>query len=208
MSNSFTNQVIAQIELFVHTDSYDKRVYTLAKHLDEKVARLHLAALGAKLTELTPGQAAYLGRAGRRPVQAGPLPLLMKPGSRWRARSSRRTRSPISGWPRSARPGSPGRAGRCRCWRGSGSASGPSARSTGSGLGACLHVTAETANLVLALSRGGAHVALCSANPLSTQDDVAAALVYEHGVEVRALRGEDLDTYVRHVARCSTGGRR
>jgi adenosylhomocysteinase len=61
MSNSFTNQVIAQIELFGHTDSYEKRVYTLPKHLDEKVARLHLPALGVKLTELTPGQAAYLG---------------------------------------------------------------------------------------------------------------------------------------------------
>jgi adenosylhomocysteinase len=61
MSNSFTNQVIAQIELFGHTDIYEKRVYTLPKHLDEKVARLHLAALGVKLTELTPSQAAYLG---------------------------------------------------------------------------------------------------------------------------------------------------
>jgi adenosylhomocysteinase len=66
-------------------------------------------------------------------------------------------------------------------------------------LGACLHVTAETANLILALADGGAQVALCSANPLSAQDDVAAGLVYEHGIEVRALRGEDLDTYVRHV---------
>ena len=61
MSNSFTNQVMAQIELFGHPDSYDKRVYTLAKHLDEKVARLHLDALGVKLTELTTEQAAYLG---------------------------------------------------------------------------------------------------------------------------------------------------
>ena len=61
MSNSFTNQVIAQIELFGHDESYDKRVYTLAKHLDEKVARLHLDALGVRLTELTPGQAEYLG---------------------------------------------------------------------------------------------------------------------------------------------------
>jgi adenosylhomocysteinase len=61
MSNSFTNQVIAQIELFGHTDVYEKRVYTLPKHLDEKVARLHLDALGARLTELTPDQAAYLG---------------------------------------------------------------------------------------------------------------------------------------------------
>jgi adenosylhomocysteinase len=61
MSNSFTNQVIAQIELFGHTDIYERRVYTLPKHLDEKVARLHLPALGVKLTELTPTQAAYLG---------------------------------------------------------------------------------------------------------------------------------------------------
>jgi adenosylhomocysteinase len=61
MSNSFTNQVIAQIELYGHTDIYEKRVYTLPKHLDEKVARLHLDALGARLSEMTPGQAAYLG---------------------------------------------------------------------------------------------------------------------------------------------------
>jgi adenosylhomocysteinase len=61
MSNSFTNQVIAQIELFGHTDSYDKKVYTLPKHLDEKVARLHLDALGARLTEMTAEQSAYLG---------------------------------------------------------------------------------------------------------------------------------------------------
>jgi adenosylhomocysteinase len=61
MSNSFTNQVIAQIELFGHTDIYERRVYTLPKHLDEKVARLHLSALGVKLTELSHDQAAYLG---------------------------------------------------------------------------------------------------------------------------------------------------
>ncbi len=64
---------------------------------------------------------------------------------------------------------------------------------------ACLHVTAETANLVRTLIAGGAEAALCSANPLSVQDDVAAALVDRHGVEVRARRGEDLDTYAAHV---------
>ena len=64
---------------------------------------------------------------------------------------------------------------------------------------ACLHVTAETANLVRTLAAGGATVALCSANPLSTQDDAAAALVLEDRVEVRARRGEDVDTYVAHV---------
>src|SRR6201995_4618291 len=60
MANSFTNQVIAQMELFTKADEYEKQVYVLPKHLDEKVARLHLDALGARLTELTPDQAAYL----------------------------------------------------------------------------------------------------------------------------------------------------
>ncbi len=66
-------------------------------------------------------------------------------------------------------------------------------------IAACLHVTAETANLVRTLRAGGATVGLCSANPLSTQDDVAAALVLEDRVEVHAHRGEDIDTYVDHV---------
>jgi adenosylhomocysteinase len=70
MSNSFTNQVIAQIELFGHTDVYERRVYTLPKHLDEKVARLHLDALGARLTELTPDQAAYLGIPAEGPYKS------------------------------------------------------------------------------------------------------------------------------------------
>ena len=66
-------------------------------------------------------------------------------------------------------------------------------------IAACLHVTAETANLLGTLIAGGASTALCSANPLSTQDDVAAALVFAHGVEVRAIRGENLPTYAAHV---------
>ena len=61
MSNSFTNQTIAQIELFTKTDEYEKQVYVLPKHLDEKVARLHLDALGVKLTTLSEDQAAYIG---------------------------------------------------------------------------------------------------------------------------------------------------
>ena len=61
MSASFTNQVMAQIELFNHTSRYEKKVYVLPKHLDEKVARLHLDKLGVKLTRLTPEQAAYIG---------------------------------------------------------------------------------------------------------------------------------------------------
>jgi adenosylhomocysteinase len=61
MSNSFTNQVIAQIELYTRSGDYPIGVYVLPKHLDEKVARLHLDALGVKLTTLTPEQAAYIG---------------------------------------------------------------------------------------------------------------------------------------------------
>ena len=61
MSTSFANQVLAQIELFAHGENYDKKVYVLPKHLDEKVARLHLDALGVKLTTLSPAQASYIG---------------------------------------------------------------------------------------------------------------------------------------------------
>ncbi len=61
MSNSFTNQVMAQVELFTNPDNYEKKVYVLPKHLDEKVAHLHLTKLGVKLTRMTPEQAAYLG---------------------------------------------------------------------------------------------------------------------------------------------------
>jgi adenosylhomocysteinase len=61
MSNSFTNQTMAQIELFTKADEYDTAVHVLPKHLDEKVARLHLDALGVKLTVLSGEQASYLG---------------------------------------------------------------------------------------------------------------------------------------------------
>jgi adenosylhomocysteinase len=66
-------------------------------------------------------------------------------------------------------------------------------------VGACLHVTAETANLMRALAEGGAEVALCSANPLSTRDEVAAALTERHGIEVHAVRGEDATAYAANV---------
>ena len=70
MSNSFTNQTIAQIELFTKNDDYEKQVYTLPKHLDEKVARLHLDALGVQLTTLTEEQADYLGVSVNGPFKA------------------------------------------------------------------------------------------------------------------------------------------
>jgi adenosylhomocysteinase len=69
----------------------------------------------------------------------------------------------------------------------------------GLSVAACLHVTTETANLMLALRDGGAQVALCASNPLSTQDDVAAALVSEYGIPTFAIKGEDRDTYYQHL---------
>jgi adenosylhomocysteinase len=66
-------------------------------------------------------------------------------------------------------------------------------------VGACLHVTTETANLMLALKAGGAELALCASNPLSTQDDVAAALMESYGIPTFAIKGEDNDTYYRHI---------
>jgi adenosylhomocysteinase len=66
-------------------------------------------------------------------------------------------------------------------------------------LAACLHVTTETANLAITLKAGGAEVYLCASNPLSTQDDVAAALVAEYGVPTFAIKGEDNETYYKHI---------
>jgi len=69
----------------------------------------------------------------------------------------------------------------------------------GAVVAACLHVTSETANLMIALKAGGADVCLCASNPLSTQDDVAASLVKDYGIEVFAIKGEDNKTYYRHI---------
>ena len=66
-------------------------------------------------------------------------------------------------------------------------------------MSACLHVTAETANLVRTLQAGGAEVVLCASNPLSTQDDVAASLVLDHGIPVFAIKGEDNEVYYKHL---------
>jgi adenosylhomocysteinase len=70
MSNSFSNQTLAQIELFTNHRNLEKKVYLLPKHLDEEVARLHLDQLGAKLTTLTPKQAAYIGVKSSGPFKA------------------------------------------------------------------------------------------------------------------------------------------
>ena len=76
----------------------------------------------------------------------------------------------------------------------------------GVAVGACLHVTSETANLVRALRAGGAAITLCAPNPLSTQDDVAAALVAEGDAEVHAINGEDMDSWAAHVAAVVASG--
>ncbi len=73
-------------------------------------------------------------------------------------------------------------------------------------LAACLHVTTETANLVRTLQAGGAEVLVCASNPLSTQDDVAAALVAKYGVPTFAIKGEDRDTYFAHLNAVADGG--
>jgi adenosylhomocysteinase len=70
----------------------------------------------------------------------------------------------------------------------------------------CLHVTTETANLMITLRAAGAEIALCASNPLSTQDDVAAHLVRDHGVHVFAIKGEDNDTYYTHIAQALAFG--
>ena len=67
-------------------------------------------------------------------------------------------------------------------------------------MSACLHVTTETANLVIALKDGGADVVVCASNPLSTQDDVAAALVHEYGIPTFSIKGEDDETYYSHIS--------
>jgi adenosylhomocysteinase len=69
MSASFTNQVLAQIELWQNHTNYERKVYVLPKHLDEKVATLHLAKLGAKLTKLSDEQASYIGVAQQGPFK-------------------------------------------------------------------------------------------------------------------------------------------
>jgi adenosylhomocysteinase len=73
-------------------------------------------------------------------------------------------------------------------------------------LSACLHVTTETANLMITLRAAGAEIALCASNPLSTQDDVAAHLVRDHGVHVYAIKGENHETYYTHIAQALAFG--
>src|SRR5437773_1161041 len=69
----------------------------------------------------------------------------------------------------------------------------------GLNMAACLHVTTETANLLITLKAAGANVAICASNPLSTQDDVAASLVQDFGISTFAIKEEDKDTYYKHV---------
>ena len=97
MSASFSNQVLAQIELWTRPGEYQNKVYVLPKHLDEKVAALHLAKLGVELTKLTDEQASYIGVAHQRPVQGRALSVLIERGC-----ASSRTSSPSDGGRRGA----------------------------------------------------------------------------------------------------------
>ena len=83
MSASFTNQTLAQIELFTKPNDYKKQVYTLPKHLDEKVASLHLAKIGVKLTKMTPEQSKYLGIAEAGPFKPEQLSVLKSRAGLW-----------------------------------------------------------------------------------------------------------------------------
>src|SRR5262249_32002116 len=197
MSNSFTNQVIAQVELFTRTQEYPVGVHTLPKYLDEKVARLHLDALGVRLTELTKAQASYLGV----PVEGPYKPDHYRYGPPMPAAGH--SRPPDIADPALAE------AGRARIgWAQRGM---PVLRPiteryageqpfTGLTVAACLHVTAETAGLVGAPRAGGGRGFLGASDPASTPDGAAAALA-DTGTCVFARAGVDAITYGEHIHR-------
>ena len=106
-------------------------------------------------------------------------------------------------WLRKAGEGSSGLLRKCQCSTDKRSFR-PRQPLAGLRIGACLHVTTETANLIRVLKNGGAEIRLCASNPLSTQDDVAAAMVARLDVPVYAIKGEDEETYYRHITECST----
>ena len=155
MSNSFTNQTIAQIELFTKTEEYDKQVYVLPE-APRREGRAPAPRRARRPPDRAHARAGRLHRrAGRGPLQAGPLSLLALVWLADRVGGRADARPPLD--PRALRP--------------------RAARSTGVVVGACLHVTSETAVLVRTLQAGGADVALCASNPFATQQDVAAGAV-------------------------------
>src|ERR1022692_3252246 len=120
-------------------------------------------------------------------------------------------KSRIFPWRTSGSAARSGPSSSCPCCRASASSSSRPSRWPASGwfiktqplagkrVAACLHVTSETANLMIALRDGGASVVLCASNPLSTQDDVAATLVRDYGIPVYAIKGENNDVYYQHL---------
>ena len=98
MSNSFTNQVLAQIELFTKPEEYPVGVYVLPKHLDEEVARLHLGALGVKLTDADRRAGVVPRRPGRGPVQVGAVPLLSTRADPPHGRRAVTAAGPVAHW--------------------------------------------------------------------------------------------------------------
>ncbi len=184
----------------------------LPKHLDEKVARLHLDASASSSPSSRPSRPPT--SACRSRARTSPTTTATRQRSAPEATSSSTCAGCRSGDPAASDIADPSLApaGRARIeWA---DAQMPVLRSIrerladerpleGITVAACLHVTAETANLVRALIAGGAEVALCAANPLSTQDETAAALAEDFGAEVHARRGEDAEAYAAHVAACA-----
>src|SRR4029078_3605488 len=104
MSASFTNQTLAQIELFTNPGKYEKKVYTLPKHLDEKVARLHLEKIGAKLSQLRPDQAEYIGVAVPGPYKSDQYRYCSRCPFLWSERMRAARAVPSVLWPGPANP--------------------------------------------------------------------------------------------------------
>ncbi len=205
MSNSFSNQTIAQIELFTKNDDYDKKVYVLPKHLDEKVALVHVQALGANADQAHRRSRRVHRRAGRRAVQVRPLPLLEPTATR---PGSQMAGSVIAdpAWRPRVRRGSAGRTGRCpSCGRSAALRAGAPAGRACRSPRACTSPRRPRCSCARS-SSGGAEVALCAANPLATQDDVAAALAADGRATVLAVHGEDADAYAQHVAALASSG--
>ena len=203
MSNSFTNQVIAQIELFGHTDYLREAGLHAAQAPRREGGPAAPAGAWGQADRALAGSGRLPRHPGRRSVQARPLPVLGRgshgvtgTGPPARDGAMAKTRLPLHEVAEESLapvgvPGSPGRPGRCPCSPASASGSPRHGRSRACASAACLHVTAETANLVLALADGGAAGGAVLGQPALGPGRRGGGLVYEHGVEVhaRARRG-------------------
>ena len=198
MSNSFTNQTIAQIELFTKNDEYEKQVYVLPE-APRREGRPAAPRRARRQAHRAAPRAGRLPRRPRRgPVQVRPLPVL---GPRPASDADDRRPGPGRRGPGPHRVGRRADAGPALDRA---SASPPSARSTASRSAPACTSPPRPRTWSARCAPAGAEVALCAPNPLSTQDDVAAALVAD-GVEVHAVNGEDMDAWAAHVVAVAAG---